>query len=57
MHAAPSPAREARRRHRHGIRALTYVTLDHGNGGILLNLTRNGVAVQCVASVRINQQV
>jgi hypothetical protein len=57
MHAAPSPAREARLRHRHGVRTLTYVTLDHGNGGILLNLTRNGVAVQCVASVRINQQV
>jgi PilZ domain len=57
MQAAPSPAREARLRHRYGIRSLTYVTLDHGNGGILLNLTRNGVAVQCVAAVRINQQV
>lgn len=57
MQAAPSPAREARLRHRYGIRSLTYVTLDHGNGGILLNLTRNGVAVQCVAAARINQQV
>lgn len=57
MQAAPSPAREARLLHRHGVRSLTYVTLDHGNGGILLNLTRNGVAVQCVASVRMNQQV
>jgi hypothetical protein len=57
MQAAPSPAREARLCHRHGVRSLTYVTLDHGNGGILLNLTRNGVAVQCVAAVRMNQQV
>jgi hypothetical protein len=57
MQAGPSPAREARFRHRHGVRTLTYVTLDHGNGGILLNLTRNGVAVQSVAAVRMGQQV
>lgn len=57
MQAGPSPAREARLRHRHGVRTLSYVTLDQGNGGILLNLTRNGVAVQTVASVRIGQQV
>jgi PilZ domain len=57
MQAGPSPAREARLRHRHGVRTLSYVTLDQGNGGILLNLTRQGVAVQTVASVRIGQQV
>jgi hypothetical protein len=57
MQAGPSPAREARLRHRHGVRTLTYVTLDQGNGGILLNLTRSGVAVQTVAAVRMGQQV
>jgi hypothetical protein len=57
MQAGPSPAREARVRHRHGVRTLTYVTLDQGNGGILLNLTRNGVAVQSVAALRLGQQV
>jgi hypothetical protein len=57
MQAGPSPAREARLRHRHGVRTLSYVTLDQGNGGILLNVTRNGVAVQTVAAVRIGQQV
>jgi PilZ domain len=57
MQAGPSPAREARLRHRHGVRTLTYVTLDQGNGGILLNVTRNGVAVQTVAAVRLGQQL
>jgi hypothetical protein len=57
MQAGPSPALEARLRHRHGVRTLTYVNLDQGNGGILLNLTRNGVAVQSVAAVRMGQQV
>jgi hypothetical protein len=57
MQAGPSPAREARLRHRHAVRTLTYVTLDQGNGGILLNVTRNGVAVQTVAAVHLGQQV
>lgn len=57
MQAGPSPAREARLRPRQGVRTLTYVTLDQGNGGILLNLTRNGVAVQSVAAVRMGQKV
>lgn len=57
MQAGPSPAREARLRHRHAVRTLSYVTLDRGNGGILLNVTRNGVAVQTVAAVRMGQQV
>lgn len=57
MQAGPSPAREVRLHHRYGVRTLIYVNLDHGNGGILLNLTRTGVAVQSVASVRIGQQL
>ncbi len=57
MQAGPSPAREARLRHRHGVRTLTYVTLDQGNGGILLNVTRSGLAVQTVAAVHLGQQV
>lgn len=57
MQAGPSLAREARLRHRHGVRALSYVTLDQGNGGILLNVARSGVAVQSVAAVRMGQRV
>ncbi len=57
MQAGPSPAREARHRHRLGVRTLTYVTLDQGNGGILLNVTRQGIAVQTVAATRSGQQV
>ncbi len=57
MQAGPSPAREARLGHRHGVRTLTYVILDQGNGGILLNLTHSGVAVQSVAAVHMGQQV
>jgi len=57
MQAGPSLAREARLRHRHVVRALSYVTLDQGNGGILLNVARSGVAVQSVAAVRMGQHV
>jgi len=38
MQAATSPARQARARHRHDLRVLTYVTLDEANGGIVRNL-------------------
>lgn len=57
MQAGTSSARETRSRHRHELRTVTYVTLDQGNGGIIRNLTHDGIAVQVVAAVRPRQQL
>jgi len=57
MHAGYSVARAARTRHRYELRTLTYVTLDQANGGIVRNLTHDGIAVQAVAAVRPRQQL
>jgi len=57
MQAGQSTARQARTRHRHELRTLTYVTLDQANGGIVRNLTSSGIAVQAVAAVRPRQQI
>ena len=50
-------ARQARTKHRHELRTLTYVTLDQANGGIVRNLTHDGIGVQVVAAVRPRQQL
>jgi hypothetical protein len=57
MDAGTSPARQARAKHRHELRALTYVTLDQANGGIVRNLNHEGVGLQVVAAVRPRQQL
>ena len=57
MRAGLSPARQARAHHRHQLRSLTYVTLDEANGGIVRNLTHEGIAVQAVAALRPGQKV
>lgn len=57
MDAAVSPARQARTEYRHELRTLTYVTLDEANGGIVRNLTRNGIGVQAVAALHPGQQL
>lgn len=57
MQAGLSPARQARAKHRHELRTLTYVTLDQANGGIVRNLNHEGIAVQAVAAVRPQQLV
>jgi hypothetical protein len=57
MEAVSTPPRNARAHYRHDLRALTYVTLDEGNGGIIRNLTHSGVAIQAVAALRPNQMV
>jgi PilZ domain-containing protein len=57
MSVGTSPDRQTRVRLRHDLRTLTYVTLDQANGGIIRNLTREGIAVQMVAAVRPRQQV
>jgi hypothetical protein len=57
MDAGLAPAHQARARHRHELRTLTYVTLDQANGGIVRNLSHDGIAVQAVAAVRPRQQL
>jgi hypothetical protein len=57
MDTEVSPARQVRASHRHELRALTYVTLDQANGGIVRNLTHDGIGVQVVAAVRPRQQL
>jgi hypothetical protein len=57
MDAGTSPARQPRAKHRHELHTLTYVTLDQANGGIVRNLSHEGVGVQVVAGVRPRQQL
>jgi len=54
---SPAPARQARAKRRHELRTLTYVTLDQANGGIVRNLSHEGIAVQAVAALRPLQSV
>jgi hypothetical protein len=57
METGVSSARQERARHRHELRTLTYVTLDQANGGIVRNLTHDGIGAQVVAAVRPRQQL
>ena len=57
MQAGLSPARQPRPHHRHDLRTLTYVVLDEANGGIVRNLTHEGMGVQAVAAPRLHQIV
>jgi hypothetical protein len=57
MQAVYFPARQFRTHYRHELRALTYVTLDESNGGIIRNLNHDGVAVQAVGALRQQQRV
>jgi hypothetical protein len=57
MEAVAFAARKARVRYRHGLRALTYVTLEQANGGVVLNLSDKGVAIQAVAPPQPHQTV
>jgi len=57
MDTGVSPARQARAYYRHDLRTLTYVTLDQANGGIIRNMTHDGIGVQVVAAVRPRQQL
>jgi hypothetical protein len=57
MAAGLSAARPARARYRHELHTLTYVTLDQANGGVVRNLTHEGMAAQGVDGVRPGQQL
>ena len=55
MQTGVTTARQMRTRHRYELRTLTYVTLDQANGGIVRNLTHDGMGAQVVAAVRPRQ--
>lgn len=57
METGVSAARQARTHYRHELRTLTYVTLDQANGGIVRNITHEGIGAQLVAAVRPRQQL
>jgi hypothetical protein len=57
MDASVSTVRQTRAQHRHQLRTLTYVTFDQANGGVVRNLTYEGIGAQVVAAVRPRQQV
>jgi PilZ domain len=56
MDAGLSRARDARAERRHELRTLTYVTLDQANGGVVRNLTSQGMRLQVIAPVSPQQQ-
>jgi len=57
MEAVAFAARKARVHYRHGLRTLTYVTIDQANGGVVRNLSDKGVAIQAVAPLQPQQTV
>jgi hypothetical protein len=57
QHAGLSPVRPARAKHRHELRSLTYVALDQANGGVVRNLSHEGIGMQAVGAVRLRQQL
>ena len=57
MDAGLSPVRQARAQYRHELRTLTYVTIDQANGGVVRNLTHDGIGVQVVAALQPRQQM
>src|SRR5260370_27291385 len=57
MEAAGFAERKARPHYRHGLRTLTYVTLDQANGVILHSRNDKGVAIQAVAAPKPQQTV
>src|SRR5690348_3465230 len=51
------PSARSRRHYRHSITSLAYVRLDHGNGGIIRNLSESGIAIQAVGRLHKDQLV
>jgi len=57
MNAGISTDRQAQTWHRHDLRTLTYLTIEQANGGIVRNISQQGIGVQLMAPVRPRQQV
>ena len=57
MEAGVSIARKARAEHRHDLRTLTYLTVNHVNAGVIRNLTQSGFGAQLVKRLDPGEQV
>ncbi len=57
MEAGVSIARKARAEHRHDLRTLTYLTVNHVNAGVIRNLTQSGFGAQLVKRLGPGEQV
>jgi hypothetical protein len=57
MDAGLAPARQTRAQHRHELRTLTYASVEQANGGIVRNISHQGIGLQVVAAVRPEQQL
>jgi len=57
MSAGVSTAREARAEHRHELRTLTYLTVNHATGGVIRNLNQKGISAQMLKALRPGEQV
>ena len=55
--SSATTVRKARASHRYEISSLTYVTLDHANGGIVRNLNSGGAGIQAVAALPAGEKV
>lgn len=53
----PSSCVRNRSHYRHAIISLAYVRLDHGNGGIIRNISESGIAIQAVGRLHKDQLV
>ncbi|HEY7615571.1 MAG TPA: PilZ domain-containing protein [Terriglobales bacterium] len=49
--------RKPRQHYRHSVKSLAYVRLDHGNGGIIRDISESGIAVQAVERLSPGQLV
>lgn len=57
METGLSRASGLRAQHRHELRNLTYVILDQSNGGVVRNLTNDGLGLQVMAAIPPGQQM
>jgi len=57
MEAGISTARNTRAEHRHDLRTLTYLTVNHVNAGVIRNLNQSGVGAQLVTPLQPGEQV
>jgi hypothetical protein len=57
MDAGVSSAQSARSQHRYDLRTLVYVSIDQANGGVVRNLTNEGIGVQVVAALPPKHQL
>jgi hypothetical protein len=55
--SAAVAGRTQRRPYRHHLRSLAHVKLDQANGGIIRDLSEDGMSLQAVTSLRLGQQV